>query len=196
MERVPGVEVLLHEHAIRQVLYRYCRGIDRRDFALVRSCYHADATDDHGNFQGGVDAFLDYAQAQLSRFDHTMHVIANVLIEQEGDRARSEAYTLAHHHVPADSRKPERHFVVGLRYVDRFEHRGGRWAIAERTCVFEWARVDPVGHAFTFPPTYQMGEAFPADPVFRPLGPARRAAGARADGAPAGGGATEGGSGP
>ena len=28
---------------IRDVVYRYCRGIDRREYDLVRSCYHHDA---------------------------------------------------------------------------------------------------------------------------------------------------------
>ena len=38
----------LAENAIRRTLYRYCRGIDRRGFELVRACYHSDALDDHG----------------------------------------------------------------------------------------------------------------------------------------------------
>ncbi|MEY3566868.1 MAG: hypothetical protein RLZ19_882, partial [Actinomycetota bacterium] len=44
-------EVVAREH-IRDVVYRYARGVDRRDFDLVRSCYHPDATDDHGPFTG------------------------------------------------------------------------------------------------------------------------------------------------
>ena len=28
--------------------------------------------------------------------------------------------------------------VLGLRYVDRFERRGGAWLIAKRVCAFDW----------------------------------------------------------
>jgi hypothetical protein len=36
----------------RDACYRYCRGVDRRDVELVRSCYHPDATDHHGEYHG------------------------------------------------------------------------------------------------------------------------------------------------
>ena len=37
------VQYLLDRTEIKDVLYRYARGIDRRDFALVADCYTADA---------------------------------------------------------------------------------------------------------------------------------------------------------
>lgn len=37
---------------IWQVLMNYCRGVDRLDRELLLSCYHPDATDDHGIFMG------------------------------------------------------------------------------------------------------------------------------------------------
>ena len=37
-----GLDALVAERAIRDVVMRYCRGIDRRQFELVRDCYHAD----------------------------------------------------------------------------------------------------------------------------------------------------------
>jgi len=38
---------------------RLARGTDRRDAALIRSCYHADAVDDHGAFRGGPAEFAE-----------------------------------------------------------------------------------------------------------------------------------------
>jgi len=35
---------------IRDALFRYCRGIDRGDAAMMRSAYHADAIEHHGDF--------------------------------------------------------------------------------------------------------------------------------------------------
>ena len=56
---------LLDEEAIKKVHLRYCRGIDRRDWELLRSCYHPDALDDHGDYVGGVDGFIKFCSGVL-----------------------------------------------------------------------------------------------------------------------------------
>jgi len=141
------VQRMIDQQSIRDVVYRYCRGIDRCDYELVRSCYHADATADHGDYRGDIDGFLSYVQQGLPRDGRTMHFIGNVLIEIDDatpDRARAESYLVANHRLPTSRTKPERDFVAGLRYVDDFERREGSWRIATRVCVFEWSRIDPV----------------------------------------------------
>lgn len=143
-DQVARLERAADQQEIRDVIYRYCRGIDRCDYDLVRSCYHPDAIDDHGDFRGGVEEFIDYVQQGLPRFERTMHFIGNVLIEPDGDIARVESYIVAYHHLGASRTKPERDYLVGLRYVDDFERRAGEWRIASRVCVFEWSRIDPV----------------------------------------------------
>jgi hypothetical protein len=162
------VQVLVAQQDIRDVYYRYCRGIDRRQYELVRSCYHPDAMDNHGDYVGGVDGFIDYIQANLPRFVRTMHFLGNILIEVDGTEARGEAYTLALHHLRASGSKPERDFVVALRYVDDFELRHGEWRIANRVCVFEWTRMDPLGdNPYVFAPASEMSRVDGTDPVFR-----------------------------
>ena len=160
------IETIVDEHAIKTVIYQYCRGIDRKDFDLVRSCYHPDAIDDHGaQFTGGVDAFIEYVQREGTRFRQTMHLIANLLIEIDGDVAWSEAYAIAFHRVKPTSKKGERDFNVGFRYVDRFERRDGKWAIAKRTCVFSWMRADD-SDPLEFWGESCFGGVKPADPVY------------------------------
>src|SRR5579864_9251358 len=86
------------EDAIKATVLRYCRGIDRMDRELVRSCYHPDATDSHGSFGGGVDDFLTWVWRLLERYTMTMHYIANQLVEPLGEgRARCESYGVAVH---------------------------------------------------------------------------------------------------
>jgi hypothetical protein len=46
---------LVDESAIKRLLYTYCRGVDRRDLALVRSCCTADAFDGRSVYEGGID---------------------------------------------------------------------------------------------------------------------------------------------
>jgi ketosteroid isomerase-like protein len=135
---------MIDKQEITDVIYRYCRGIDRCDYDLVRSCYHPDALDDHGDFRGGIDEFLAYIQQGLPRLERTMHFIGNVLVVPDGDRARAESYIVAYHRLGESPTKPERDYIVGLRYVDDFERRDGDWRIAARACVFEWSRIEPV----------------------------------------------------
>ena len=149
---------LLDEHAIREVVLRYCRGIDRRQFDMVRSCYHPDATDNHGDFKGGVADFVAMCEKSLGRYERTMHFMGNLYIQVEGDRASSEAYTIAYHRLSARGDKPARDHVVGFRYVDRFERRQGEWRIADRTCVFEWTRTDNVPPGWDFGPASLRGQ--------------------------------------
>lgn len=140
-----ALQRLVDEAAIRKVHMRYCRGIDRADFDLIRSCYHPDAVDDHGEYVGGVDGFIDYCRAGLPNFLSTTHFTGNQIIEVDGDVAWGETYARAYHRVPPESEGGlMKDLVVNTRYVDRFEKRGGEWKIAHRTVVVDTDRVDVV----------------------------------------------------
>ena len=159
----------LDQQEIADVIHRYCRGIDRCDYDLVRSCYHPDGIDDHGDFRGGVDDFIAYVQRGLPTFERTMHFIGNVLIEPKGDTARAESYAIAHHRIPARGSKPERDYNVGLRYVDDFERRHGEWKIAARVCIFDWWRIDETDRGTWEPaPGSAIGRRDADDVVFAP----------------------------
>jgi hypothetical protein len=168
--RVPIVDSDLKsatdEAAIRRVLFAYCRGVDRRDYALVRSCYHDGATDDHGKYRGPVEGYIAFLRAELERFTRTMHFVGNVIVDVTGDTAWSEAYTIAFHRLAPAAANQESDYVSGLRYVDRHTRREGQWRIAERRCVYEWSRVDPVGAGSTFPEGFTIGQHFPDDVVY------------------------------
>ena len=174
MDREPAdstarLDRLVDQQEIRDVIYRYCRGIDRRDYDLVRACYHPDATDDHGDYRGGVDGFITYVMAGLPRYEATMHFIGNVLVEPVADQARAESYIVAHHRIAPSSSKPARDFVVGLRYVDDFERRNHEWRIAARVCAFEWSRLDPIEPGGWVPgATATLGRHDGSDVVFAP----------------------------
>jgi hypothetical protein len=137
---------LLARQEIADVILRYARGIDRLDFDLVRSCYHPDAWDDHGSFQGDVDGFIAMCEEFLPRWTATQHFMGNMLIEVDRDRARAETYAVAYHRREHDD-GTGKDDVFGIRYVDRFECRDGDWRIAHRVVATEWRRVDPVAKA-------------------------------------------------
>lgn len=169
-----ALQDLLDEQAIRKVVLRYCRGIDRLDRELVRSCYHDDATDEHGSFSGGVDEFMGWAFRVASRYDVTMHFVGNLLVElgaprSDGHRAaRAETYGISHHRRAGGP--PESNLLVGFRYVDRFERRGdGVWRIARRVCATEWVRRDDESTWWPVPPGMRTGKRDRTDPVYEPI---------------------------
>jgi hypothetical protein len=162
----PRLQALLDKQAIREVVYRYCRGIDRYDLELVRSCYHPGATDDHGSFSGPVDEFLLWVDRLLSRYTLTMHLVGNVLIEldESGDTAACETYGVSLH--KSDDPKPYMNLATGFRYLDRFERRDDEWRIAERTAVGEWSLRIPAEAWWSIPESHLQGQRNPNDAIY------------------------------
>jgi hypothetical protein len=161
---------LLAEAEIGRVLLRYARGVDRLDLDLVRACYHPDATDSHGSFEGTVDEFVPWVERVLRRYDLTMHFLGHPLVEFHGaddaapTRARVETYGMAMHRTAGGS--PERNLVTGFRFVDRFECRAGDWRIARRVAVTEWSRVDDQAGWWPIPDGMLRGRRDRTDPVY------------------------------
>jgi len=141
-------ERLADESAIRIVVYRYARAVDRMDEELLRSCYHPDAIDDHGPYKGSIDGFIDWVMPVLAGFESTTHFIGNHLIEIEGDTAWAESYCLALHRTWSTDHEPASDILGNARYVDRFERRNGEWRIAHRVVVRDPGRKDVVTQEF------------------------------------------------
>jgi hypothetical protein len=127
--------------AIRDLVCRYCRGVDRLDMELVRSCYHPGAIDHHTGFDGTVEEYVVWVENALRSFDGSMHIVSNHLVEFAGPRALSETYGMAvHWGSPADSSR--HNFTSGFRYIDLVEKRDGEWRILERYASREWTRSE------------------------------------------------------
>ena len=141
------VQEWLDKQEIREVLVRYCRGIDRLDEELIRSCYHPDSTDDHGGYKGNGQAFAKYVVDVLGKHaESTTHMIEQSLIDVDGDVAHAETYVLANHTARREGALWLETFAG--RYIDRLERRAGEWRIADRTVVHDWSRVRPLEETF------------------------------------------------
>src|SRR3954453_20167282 len=151
---------LLAESEIRRVLARYARAIDRMDFELLRECYHADAIDELGWYDGGVDGFVEFLRESLPRSDATFHMLGNPLIEVDGDMARTETYCLVWNRSPAGDR------FIQVRYCDRFEVRESMWRIAHRRTVYGPGPLEPLGAEAPMPPEFLAGTRDRTDPVY------------------------------
>ena len=134
------IRILEDRSAILDCLHRYARGMDRHDRPMVRSVYHDGAIDVHGSQAFEVENFIDWAFAYHDAQLHHQHFISNVSIELNGDTAHVESYYFFVGRYP-DREAPLT--VAGGRYVDRFERKGGRWAISTRVCTAEWRTTPP-----------------------------------------------------
>jgi hypothetical protein len=146
-----ALEELLDKQAIHDAMMRYARGVDRCDPELMRSVYHDDAFDHHGPFQGNGWEFVElFIPSSREDSTFTQHLIGNLLIEIQGDRAFSESYFIAS--VGRMEGGQELVDAFGGRYVDKWEKRDGKWGVIHREVVHEWSRGNACGT-----------EAFPLD---------------------------------
>lgn len=124
------------------LVMRYCRGVDRRDYALIRSLYWDDAVDDHGEmFCGSPDEYVAWLPAVLEPLDCTIHAVSNSLLVIEGDSAEGEHYSYNFHRTRAE---PRQEIIIHGRYLDRYEKRDGVWKFARRTITFDHGYIQPV----------------------------------------------------
>ena len=143
----PELQILLDRQAIGDVLISYCRAVDRADLDLLRSCYHPDATEDHGGtFAGSASDYIDGLAPILPRGGTMTHTTTNLLIELDGDRARVESHILAFARLKKDGEKFDTLSLA--RAVDLFEKRDGRWKIAARHMVWEWNHDMPMSETW------------------------------------------------
>lgn len=161
----PAIQALLDEHAIRGVLMRYCRAVDRCDTAAIAACFHKDAVDDHGNWiVDGARVAEHIVSLVKPGPGRAMHFLGNVLIEVEGDVAFAESYLLAFRTLSREDSSYTR--TRALRFVDRFERRESVWRISERVAVDEWNRVDRITEEQNDTAKFRYSAKDRTDPVY------------------------------
>jgi len=126
---------------IRDVIHRYAWALDTRDWALLDSCFTADAYVDYSSNPGGkagpyreVRGWLEH---QLAAFVMMQHLMVNTLVDLDGDRAR--ARTMVVNPMGARTREGPPHvFYVGGKYEDDFVRVEGTWRIERRIETLLW----------------------------------------------------------
>jgi ketosteroid isomerase-like protein len=130
---------------LNQLAYRYAAAVDARDvdafldvFApdgRMRS-YHPDSEQPFADVQGH-EQLASVPQTMEAMFGLTVHQMTNHLVDVDGDTASGTVLCTARH-LSVD---PDDHtaVVVVIRYVDRYERRGGQWYIADRQIRFLWS---------------------------------------------------------
>jgi hypothetical protein len=140
---------LLGKKEIEEVLFRYARGVDRRDWDAVRACFYEDAVDWHGEFKGGPEQFIDWVSSRHAAVPFSMHFLGNCLVEfTSPTRAIVETYFIAIQRREASVSVPDgsvngTDLEVFGRYCDIFENRHGEWRIAARHVAYDSTKNEP-----------------------------------------------------
>ena len=168
-----GQTELLDKEAIRDCIYRYCRGIDRRDEVALRSTYWPGATDRHGAYSGPVEGFFAWVAAHSRDDTRNVHQVTNILIAfRDAASAVVESYFTALQRGPGND-GVTRQFHLAGRYCDVFEKRGAEWRVAQRVVVYDWvdAQVPPAQpEAERFGSRQPIGGKAPHDPIYALMG--------------------------
>lgn len=136
------IERMLARDEIHEVLATYARGVDRADGALLRSCYHPDAIEEHGGtYEGNAHTYVEGAIGRIQRMGAMQHLLGSTYIEFSGDIAYVETYVWTLLRVTTAGGDLDT--FTGGRLIDRFERRDGAWKIAHRRAVFDWNRDTP-----------------------------------------------------
>ena len=140
--REPDVAELAARDCLWRLVNAYSRACDRRDFALLRSLYHDDALEEHGDmFTGSPDEYIAWVGQALANWQSTAHYVTNALFEVKGDYAEGEIYKLNYHRTLDGAEE----IVTGSRSLDRFARRAGEWRFLGRCVTLDWAQKRPAG---------------------------------------------------
>ena len=127
---------------ITDLIYRYCRAVDRLDVPLGHSIWHADGIADYGEtvYQGDGRGVIDHICAQHRHTLHHSHQVSNIIIDLDGDRAGSESYVTAALRVMRGGQLEQ--MTVWGRYIDQWSRRSGHWGLDNRIAIrdFDEAR--------------------------------------------------------
>jgi 3-phenylpropionate/cinnamic acid dioxygenase small subunit len=87
-------DVRADRHDIGEVLVRYTTGIDRRDWALLKTCFTDDAVAEYQDVGtwNDADALVAFMEEAHAAMGHSMHRVSNFAIEVDGDTATARCY--------------------------------------------------------------------------------------------------------
>ena len=177
-EESAELNLVLVERQIQKVLVAYCQGVDRRDWALVRSCYHDGASDSHGAFVGDPDELVEWLRVRHESVMTSMHVLSNVSIRlsDDGRLARAESYCISLQEVDTVGGDPFAGEGVGsvfttvaCRYIDTFENVPAvGWRIRKRDVAFDWMRRADTADFVGLDPSWTRSHRDQTDPLYAP----------------------------
>jgi len=125
--------------ALRALLQRYARAVDRRDIDALVGLFHPEATLEGARGVQSLDEWLETMRAPRS-FPVSMHVLGDPLITYRPgeDHASLDTYAVVHQLGAAASGDGD--LTLGLNYLDEVVRHDSGWVIRSRVSRTLWMR--------------------------------------------------------
>jgi len=120
---------------IQELLVRYCHAVDTRDWDLLDQVFTPDATIDYTAFGGPRGDFAStraFLESSMPYFSSTQHLITNIVLEIDGDEARSRTSCFNPMVIDREDGSEPHVFFCGLWYRDRLVRMEQGWRITDR----------------------------------------------------------------
>ena len=149
-------ERLVDRAMIQDVIYRWCRAVDRLDRQGILDVFYPGAMDSHGPYIGPIEGLVDWLMERHQPIPFSSHFVGNLLIEfVTEDVALVESYVRTIQQYPVGAKSQLAQLTGGAsgdptaavdmftssRYLDRMERRDGQWRIAQRTLIQDWKQL-------------------------------------------------------
>lgn len=130
---------------IDELLARYARALDYRNFGELDGIFTADATFDAGGLGAptGPKAIRSMIEGTIGHLDATQHLVGKSIIEfaDDGDTAEVRTYLISQH-IRESTPGPVKHYFLGGEYYDRVVRTPDGWRIAYRRLDRMWKQGD------------------------------------------------------
>jgi 3-phenylpropionate/cinnamic acid dioxygenase small subunit len=139
----PNIQHMLDRIEIEELLVRYSRAIDSKDFDTLEELFTSDATFDGGSLgcPTGAPQIRAMIEGTLTGLDSTQHLVGKSLIEIDGDEAEVRTYLFSQH-IRESTPGPIKHYALGGEYADRVVRTPAGWRIAYRRLDRMWKEGD------------------------------------------------------
>jgi len=131
---------------IEDVLVRFAKSIDSRDWATYRAQFSSPLEVDYRSLIGGdvlslsAAEWADQASRSFEGFERTQHFVSNLLSCADGDTGTCEAYVCAEHFARAEQTLES--WTMGGAYRARLSRNGSTWSIDVLCLEVLWSRGD------------------------------------------------------
>ncbi|WP_157712480.1 nuclear transport factor 2 family protein [Pseudomonas sp. PB120] len=126
------IKTLLLERDLHDVLCRYARACDQRDWAALEDVFLEEATADYGGVHHlqGREPILDMIRMHLEGCGPSQHMLGNLLVDANDSMVKSRVYVRAAHRGAGSL--ADKTYETLAEYQDRWALTPAGWRIAHR----------------------------------------------------------------
>ncbi|CAG9170102.1 nuclear transport factor 2 family protein [Cupriavidus pampae] len=151
---------------IQDLMFRWCRAVDRLDRQGMLDIFWPGAIDSHGPYIGPAEGLVEWILVRHRPIATSSHFIGNMLIEfASDDVALVETYVRTIQQYPKEATQQLAQLTGGAagdestpmdmftssRYLDHMERREGEWRVAHRDLIQDWKQIVDVKYRALVP---------------------------------------------